>query len=70
MSSRRFGFSRRFTGTRRRSNPLYDDVHRGLGGIAGGRFTLGQGDTLTGSSAYVLPTYIEGQESYVMEQVS
>lgn len=31
----------------RRSDPLYGDVHYGSGGIAGGKFTHGQTDTLS-----------------------
>lgn len=55
---------------RDREIPILRDVKNGRGGIAGGRFTLGPSDTYTGSSAYVLPVYIEGQESYVEERAS
>jgi hypothetical protein len=56
---------RRYLGRRSR-NPLLDDVVQGRGGIAGGKFTLGQGDTLDVTAAhYVVPGYISGQSAYV-----
>ncbi len=48
---------------RDRPSPIYQDVIRGSGGIAGGYFTLG-GDTLTGSK-YVAAEYIIGQGGYI-----
>lgn len=53
---------------RRDDSPLTRDVKPGRGGIAGGRFTHGNTDTFTEQSGYVRLGYLDGQDTYVMEQ--